>query len=109
MLPMQDVGMLMVSAKAPMSAPDLILFTFLSLSVALQIKQQLADITDDYRRLQSEPLANDLDITLQDLIWASDIVTSRSFVFPKQEGKSHPVCCASYYGMLRFNSLHHQA
>lgn len=56
-----------------------------------QIKQQLADITDDYRRLQSEPLANDLDITLQDLIWASDIVTSRSFVFPKQEAWWSPL------------------
>ncbi|DBB01977.1 TPA: hypothetical protein ACH3X1_000563 [Trebouxia sp. C0004] len=50
-----------------------------------QIKQQLADITDDYGRLQSTPLVHDLDISLQDLVWASDMVTSRSFVYPKQE------------------------
>ncbi|KAL0044789.1 hypothetical protein WJX82_009632 [Trebouxia sp. C0006] len=56
-----------------------------------QIKQQLADITDDYRRLQSTPLVSDLDISLEDLIWASDMVTSRSFVFPKQEAWWSPL------------------
>lgn len=54
----------------------------------LQIKQQLSDIKDDYSRLQSTALAQELDITLQDLIWASDMVTSRSFAFPKQLGGS---------------------
>ncbi|KAL0024826.1 hypothetical protein WJX79_002354 [Trebouxia sp. C0005] len=56
-----------------------------------QIKQQLADVTDDYRRLQSTPLVKDLDISLQDLVWASDMVTSRSFVYPKQEAWWSPL------------------
>jgi len=95
MLLRQDVRILTVSAKAPMSAPDSVLFRFLLLFIALQIKQQLADITDDYRRLQSTALVNDSDITLQDLVWASDMITSRSFVYPKQEGVPHQICCAN--------------
>ena len=52
----------------------------------LQVKRQLSDIKDDYDSLQSTRLVTDLDITLEDLIWASDMVTSRSFAFPKQLG-----------------------
>ncbi len=59
----------------------------------LQVKRQLSDIKDDYDSLQSTRLVTDLDITLEDLIWASDMVTSRSFAFPKQLGTAfHRMC-----------------
>ena len=52
----------------------------------MQVKQQLLDTEQDFDRLQNTPLVTSLDITLEDLIWASDIVTSRSFAIPKQLG-----------------------
>ena len=66
----------------------------------LQIKQQLADIKDDYSRLQSTSFATQLDVTLQDLVWASDMVTSRSFAFPKQLGAISP-CLATLILLCR--------
>ena len=44
------------------------------------------DTEQEYDRLQNTPLATTLDLTLEDLTWAADMATSRSFGIPKQLG-----------------------
>lgn len=44
------------------------------------------DTEQDYDRVQNTPLATTLDLTLEDLTWAADMATSRSFGIPKQLG-----------------------
>ena len=52
----------------------------------LQAKQQLDDIQELYWKLQSSGLVTELNSTLEELVWASDIVRSRAFAISKREG-----------------------
>ena len=54
--------------------------------IAIQVKQQLLDTEQDYDQLKSTPFVTSLGITLEDLKWATDMSTSRSFVIPKGLG-----------------------
>lgn len=52
----------------------------------LQAKQQLDDIKELYWKLESSGLVSELNSTLEDLVWASDIVRSRAFAISAPEG-----------------------
>jgi len=52
----------------------------------LQAKQQLDDIKELYWKLESSGLVTELNSTLKDLVWASDIVRSRAFAISAPEG-----------------------
>jgi len=52
----------------------------------LQAKQQLDDIQELYWKLQSFGVVTQLNSTLEDLVWASDIVRSRAFAVSTKEG-----------------------
>ena len=56
--------------------------------IVIQTKDQLADIKRDFASLETTSLVPDLNISLEEVIWASDMVTSRSFAFQKQLGAS---------------------
>ena len=62
------------------------LYDCLIVRTLMQTKDQLADIKRDFASLQSTSLVSDLNISLEEVIWASDMVTSRSFAFQKQLG-----------------------
>lgn len=48
-----------------------------------QVRQQSDTIQQAYKRLQSTPMVVKLGLTLEELVWAVDVVTSRSFAIPK--------------------------
>lgn len=52
----------------------------------LQAKQQLDDIQELYWKLQSSGIVTELNSTLEELVWASDIVRSRAFAIAKRDG-----------------------
>ena len=52
----------------------------------MQAKQQLDDIKELYWKLESSGLVTELNSTLEDLVWASDIVRSRAFAISAPEG-----------------------
>ncbi len=52
----------------------------------MQAKQQLDDIRELYWKLESSGLVTELNSTLEDLVWASDIVRSRAFAISTPEG-----------------------
>lgn len=58
----------------------------ITITVNIQVKQQLEDTEQDYSRLQETPFVTHLGITLGDLKWAADMATSRSFAIPKGLG-----------------------
>ena len=70
--------------------------------IALQVNQQLLDTEQDYDRLKNTPLVTSLGITLEDLMWATDIVNSRSFAIPKALGASLHSVLAKCYPRLLF-------
>lgn len=53
----------------------------------------MSDIKQDYSRLESTSMVSQLDVTFEDLVWVSDMVTSRSFAFPKQLGMRPATVC----------------
>lgn len=57
-------------------------------AMLLQIKQQLQDLHEDYDRLKATPAASQLKLSFDDILWASDMVTSRSFTIDRQLGES---------------------
>ena len=57
----------------------------------LQAKQQLVDIEEDYDKLKTTPIVSELKISFEDLLWASDMCTSRSYAIQKQIGAQAPV------------------
>ncbi|KAA6428995.1 MAG: hypothetical protein FRX49_01105 [Trebouxia sp. A1-2] len=55
-----------------------------------EAKQQLEDIRELYWKLESSGLVTELNSTLEDLVWASDIVRSRAFAISAPEGWLSP-------------------
>ena len=55
----------------------------------LQAKQQLDDIKELYEKVRWAGLVTQLNSTLEDLVWASDIVRSRSFAITTTPGQPY--------------------
>ncbi|DBA96971.1 TPA: hypothetical protein ACH3X1_001295 [Trebouxia sp. C0004] len=55
-----------------------------------EAKQQLDDIRELYWKLESSGLVTELNSTLEDVVWASDIVRSRAFAISTPEGWLSP-------------------
>ena len=49
----------------------------------LQVQKRNATIQQAYKRLQSTAMVTKLGVTFDELTWAVDVVTSRSFAIPK--------------------------
>ena len=56
----------------------------------VQVEQQWTDLRQDIQALLKAPLVIDQQITPEDLVWASDVVTSRSFAGAKRLGQLLP-------------------
>ena len=54
----------------------------------MKVAEQWSELYRDIQALHSTPLVAELHITPEDLIWATDVVISRSFAGPKQLGQS---------------------
>jgi len=68
----------------------------------LQAKQQLDDIKELYWKLESSGLVTELNSTLEDLVWASDIVRSRAFAISTPEGNKQE----ENYGSVPLLAVH---
>ena len=51
---------------------------------SVQVQKQHNAIQASYKRLQRTPSVSKLNITLQELIWAVNVATSRQIAIPKQ-------------------------
>ena len=57
-----------------------------NISTSLQVKQQQSELNEDVQHLQNTPLIQNLNITPEEIVWAANAVTSRSFAGLKKLG-----------------------
>ena len=50
--------------------------------MALKVKREMDTINASYSRLQKAPMVTKLNTTLEELVWAFDVASSRSFLIP---------------------------
>ena len=68
----------------------------------LQVKKQWSELNEDAQHLQNTPLVKNLNITAEEIIWAANVVTSRTFAGLKKLGMySHPcLTCVCSFGIV---------
>ena len=91
----------------------------------LQVQKRNATIQQAYKRLQSTAMVTKLGVTFDELTWAVDVVTSRSFAIPKHwletlqgemltfvgvthfvlEGMSHDLAAKASHAVLYYAAL----
>ena len=68
----------------------------------LQVKKQWSEVNEDAHHLQETPLIKNLNITAEEMIWAANVVTSRTFAGLKKLGMYSRSCltCVCSFGIV---------